>query len=1138
MLILEQLVQNDKERMDQTFEACGYLGVDAGHDEDSKRLEGIGKETDDILVRVIETANTIAEVLDKTKEEELRELYGWLLVIELPAGQDKTHENLANKIQDGEEYDKDTEVDEHYKFGRWFLNGETYRAIDLLIVSLLRQLANKSKGFPNDKTLEWFRSCQNSGRRPKKIEKLFQYLGNFISNIDKDVFIVLDGLDQIPARKGGVRGWPKLLELITNLTKAGYPNLHILLISRDEQDIRSCLTKLGDILVSKDIEEGLEGDLNNFIVKKLDDMQLLKGNTSVKDEVKKRLNRNGQDRNFLWATAVLADVAKCRYVKHIQEVLTKVPMSIVAVYETVLKNVKKEDEERMKSILLWLLNQLRPLSQNELVAAVGLPNSSLVTEICTRVFVELSKKRTTVAGKYRELDVFRVAHFSVQEYLESVISSSLENLAEKPEVARFNSPGQDAHFEMTKRCLAVLSACFLHQGHTDTEATDSDSGTSDANSDASTADADSEVEEDDAGPRGGGGGGRGSGCPEGPLLKYAAEYWFRHYKKINRGCVLEDKLKNLDDEIWSQLLFDKQKLEFWLKAYDPDHRSPIGEIDKTPSPVYYAVKLELVGIPERLAAHIPLPPVQNDDSPDDIVDRLDQPGTEGTALQLAAYQREFAVLDALIQRRADVNARPGPHGTALYASAMIGDEKAVRRLLDAKAKANSTEDGELGSPLHAAAYAGHDAVVVALIKEGGVPVDHEAGPFGTALQAASALRRNTTMKLLLRMGADPNIAASTYLELGRPKHWDKALLMLRNAGAKFFWGFDFWGTAYDKATSQDLRSERRIEAQHRVSRTYTILQLFASIKTQWRLPAKVELNGIQGLDNLLCRIPFEDQLDAILRLVPNQEVSIQDLNNSDFVYQALFWAGVNQILIMLKHLVLKCMDQVRMELRRGQGCDSRYGSRPEVAVLPSYAFRWAFDEIGAGYYRLLRAGDRRRNLFLLRHYEDLDSTSHVDRSDLVAMTLMQQRQALKRVEELDYREMLLSNRRDSPTQIPPAAKSIVWVTSDVLDLVKHLLEYGNNYLTFELFSAVIRLALALKRETIEVDKLAKTVQLLTTVRLERIRQLDAICKTKVSPAELQRVAVRLANTDNNNHDLKVQEIATEVTRQVEGIIKD
>ncbi len=61
-------------------------------------------------------------------------MYKWLLDIELPAGQDKTREELANKVQDGEESDNDTEGDEHYKFGRWFLDGETYRLWQVFFV--------------------------------------------------------------------------------------------------------------------------------------------------------------------------------------------------------------------------------------------------------------------------------------------------------------------------------------------------------------------------------------------------------------------------------------------------------------------------------------------------------------------------------------------------------------------------------------------------------------------------------------------------------------------------------------------------------------------------------------------------------------------------------------------------------------------------------------------------------------------------------------------------------------------------------------------------------------------------------------------------------------------------------------------
>ncbi|KAI0202438.1 hypothetical protein F4808DRAFT_75977 [Astrocystis sublimbata] len=190
----------------------------------------------------------------------------------------------------------------------------------------------------------------------------------------------------------------------------------------------------------------------------------------------------------------------------------------------------------------------------------------------------------------------------------------------------------------------------------------------------------------------------------------------------------------------------------------------------------------------------------------------------------------------------------------------------------------------------------------------------------------------------------------------------------------------------------------------------------------------------------------------------------------------------------------------------------------------------------------------------------LENTSYVQSSDLVAMTLTQQRKTLKRLEELEHQVMLLGK----PRTIPPAAQSnhIVPVTSDVLDLVKSLLKYANNCiqhqravsdlkeippeqlqpiedLTFELVSAIIRLALSTPEE-IEVAKLAETVQLLTRVGLEIIRRFDALCKAKLSsPAELWRAEVRVANiSDNNNRDLQVQKIAAEATRQIRGMIKD
>lgn len=144
--------------------------------------------------------------------------------------------------------------------------------------------------------LNWFRSYRDSGRL-LKTNGLLDQLMAFIRNINKDVFIVLDGLDEFPELHLGA-GRPKLLDIITKLAKQGYPNLHILLVSRDEKDIRSCLeTNMDDILVPVNVKQGLDEDLDNFIQKTLDRTKIL--SSSLKGDTKRRLNQ-GQDRYVMY----------------------------------------------------------------------------------------------------------------------------------------------------------------------------------------------------------------------------------------------------------------------------------------------------------------------------------------------------------------------------------------------------------------------------------------------------------------------------------------------------------------------------------------------------------------------------------------------------------------------------------------------------------------------------------------------------------------------------------------------------------------------------------------------------------------------------------------------------------------------
>lgn len=863
----------------------------------------------------------------------------------------------------------------------------------------------------------------------------------------------------------------------------------------------------------------------------------------------------------------------------------------------------------MKRILLWLRWPERPLSQAEFLAAVDLPSPAAVTEICSRVLIETAQERVEVSGRYRMLEVFRFTHFSVPEYLDIVLAKESEATS-KPagsKIARFKpSPGEDAHLQITQRCLSILSACRLSQ-KTTTNATawktgsytgwdhgaasDSDdasqhTGTSDEDFYASRArggytDSDSDRHSTSTGSSVADG-----GCPEAPARRYAAEYWFRHYAKIDREKIANDlrgHLDILDSEICSEMLGDANMMSFWLRTHDPDGRGAINET--VPSPVYYAVKFDMKEIAMRLIAHVARLPA---DAKDRRVALLDQPGIGGTALQLAAHKRDSKILEELIKQQANVNSEKGRHGTAVYAAASTGDKETVVKLLRAGAKVDGEDHGYLGSPLHVAAFWGYNDIVELLLEEGNLSVDQLASPFGTALQAASAARELSTVKLLLDKGANPNFVggslgtaaqAAAACDLARSSLAVAVIEELRSRGAQFLDGPLFWAEAYERAMSQCAparmfemtlgRDTSVSEAYARVLRSGSLgpfllgelrlssrQDLFARALEQWTLPMAQSLELDQFSRRLVSRVPFQDQLDGIRRAVPRHEVDIHSLSHRDFIHKAYFWAGINFILGKLPHLAEACLDRVHRHLRR-------YGHRmngEQATPFPVFPFRWAFEEFEdiypSGYWNDEPYTFPRDTRVMM---------SYTDRSDLVAMELVQQRQR-------QWRRRLEEDSQPSPDKDGPEngvrqalellayrAGLGVWVTTDLLDLVKVLVECGDRCasyqdaaehstatgyrehveeLTFELFSAMFRLAVILEENSgprTDFSKLVRPVQLLTTVRLRRIKELDAICERGLTPKH-----VCTNDRDEMGPGLKVNvdKMAETIAGQVEQAIGD
>jgi ankyrin repeat protein len=140
-----------------------------------------------------------------------------------------------------------------------------------------------------------------------------------------------------------------------------------------------------------------------------------------------------------------------------------------------------------------------------------------------------------------------------------------------------------------------------------------------------------------------------------------------------------------------------------------------------------------------------------------------------TALQAAAGGGHLAVVERLLQGKADVNATAGESGrTALQAAAEGGHLAVVEQLLQEKADVNAAAARESGSTaLQAAARRGHLAIVERLIKEKAdvnAAVAAAAGAAGdcgrTALQAAAEGGHLAVAERLLQEKADVNAAAA------------------------------------------------------------------------------------------------------------------------------------------------------------------------------------------------------------------------------------------------------------------------------------------------------------------------------------------------------------------------------------------
>ena len=461
--------------------------------------------------------------------------------------------------------------------------------------------------------------------------------------------------------------------------------------------LRICLSRrhIPRLKIAKSLEltvesnEGHREDIATYIKAKL-----AIRDANIEAEIMKRA-----EGIFMWVVLVVGLLNKASFKvrgkkKKMQAALEEIPGEL----EEVFRIMFNKDDEDMAEILLmlqWVLFAQRPLSPEELYAAVeagdtGLwSQSSDIDHNSIQPSIEhLSKGLIEIRSG--DTETVQFIHLSVNDFL--LRNKRLQTLDQvlKP------NPVTASHHRLWACCWSHIRQV----SSTSTKATCEEL------------------------------------CSGYPFLRYAARHVLDHAEKVlDEGAVGQEGVeigKWLRDGSswfeWCKGLLNTTRLP---SDYDyMDENIDAGLLYTISLRGYESlIKCMLAGEVEEGA---------------EGVEVNTQGGQFGNALQAASSRGHQQVVKLLLDQGAEVNAQGGHFGNALQAASSGGHQQIVKLLLDQGAEVNA-QGGYFGNALQAASWKG-DQQIVKLLLDQGAEVNAQGGHFGNAPQAGSVRSHQQAVK--------------------------------------------------------------------------------------------------------------------------------------------------------------------------------------------------------------------------------------------------------------------------------------------------------------------------------------------------------------------------------------------------------
>ncbi|KAK2018229.1 hypothetical protein LZ32DRAFT_366427 [Colletotrichum eremochloae] len=501
--------------------------------------------------------------------------------------------------------------------------------VSAMIRALLLQLSSQL-GITNTAVARLYeRYCTTTPPDQVLIECLHQLFHYFL-----DIYIVIDALDESPREKHR----DAMLQVLNDIRAWSEPGLHLLVTSRDEVDIRDALEAVPEEVVVMN-NNGIDNDIASFVSQHLRDSRRLRKWKEYHRRIEEVLieKANGV---FRWVECQLKALASCPRSEHLLEQrLQSLPQTLDETYERMLQNIPTESKEYARQMLTILCCAVRPLTAPELIDAIAIEVGASASFNAKRRFGNVDDLQQLCPGfteiylhpKSQTVSV-RIAHFSVQEYLES------ERIYTQKNSSFFSVQTREANELMAIICLTMLLEPKI--------STMKPSLVRD----------------------------------QYPLATYAAQHWPRHYQECAQEGLVESQAMRLFQE--------EVAFQTWVSVWNVD--APNGRsCGETPNPLYHASLLGLYSVLRFLLTENEMhdSPTVKDKSISYDLDTIG--GIRGTAMGAAAFNGHQQIVQLCLDNDADVNDNTNG-SAALVNASLMGHKEIVQLLLENGADVNIT----------------------------------------------------------------------------------------------------------------------------------------------------------------------------------------------------------------------------------------------------------------------------------------------------------------------------------------------------------------------------------------------------------------------------------------------------------------